>query len=227
MDICKKCGEIRKLRTRSNGGHWYECIRCARERYHERMKNPEYKKIHLLKCYEWSRDNPEKIKIIAHNWQQRHPDKANANATRWRKNNPEKAKAIKDRFELANKERMKLLRNKWREDHRELVNKRNRLRMQNHKGERAMWQNRRRARVNKSVTNFTNEEIVQKLKKQSYRCIYCNIDISDRFHRDHKIPIALGGDNSINNIDLLCQDCNKRKHTKTPVEFRKYLKIQY
>lgn len=46
----------------------------------------------------------------------------------------------------------------------------------------------------------------------------CNFEIRD-MHMDHVMPIALGGENSDSNIQLLCQPCNQSKHSKHPIDF--------
>lgn len=36
---------------------------------------------------------------------------------------------------------------------------------------------------------------------------------------DHIMPLALGGTNTDDNIQLLCPTCNRSKHAKHPVDF--------
>lgn len=49
-------------------------------------------------------------------------------------------------------------------------------------------------------------------------CVLCQRDlsgtmiISNLAHYDHMVPLARGGLNDVTNIQLLCQDCNLRKH---------------
>ena len=46
-------------------------------------------------------------------------------------------------------------------------------------------------------------------KRDNYRCVKCgstrNLEI------DHKVSLANGGTNHIDNLQTLCQDCNRRK----------------
>ena len=51
-----------------------------------------------------------------------------------------------------------------------------------------------------------------------YRCHYCAVT-SDRLHREHRVPLARGGANSISNIVPACGPCNLAKGILTDEEF--------
>jgi 5-methylcytosine-specific restriction endonuclease McrA len=68
--------------------------------------------------------------------------------------------------------------------------------------------------------NHTPLEIKELFLKQGGRCVYCRVNlIKTSYHRDHIIPIAKGGNNFINNIQLLCPKCNIEKRDKDPIVF--------
>jgi hypothetical protein len=77
---------------------------------------------------------------------------------------------------------------------------------------------KRRTRIAGSGGSFTAAEITQMYKKQKGRCgePACRIKLNGKFHRDHWLPVALGGSSDIRNIVLLCQPCNQRKHARHP-----------
>lgn len=54
---------------------------------------------------------------------------------------------------------------------------------------------------------------------QRWKCAVCRADISEKYHMDHILPIAKGGEHAPQNIQLLCPSCNVRKSAKDPVEF--------
>jgi len=53
------------------------------------------------------------------------------------------------------------------------------------------------------------------------RCVECNKDISgtlsfqNHMNFDHIVPLALGGLNDVTNIQLMCEECNKKKSCLT------------
>ena len=58
-------------------------------------------------------------------------------------------------------------------------------------------------------------------KRQDGRCSYCRIPFElPYFDIDHKLPVVIGGADRINNLQLLCGPCNRRKGALTDHEFR-------
>ena len=61
------------------------------------------------------------------------------------------------------------------------------------------------------------------LKLQKGLCACCREPLGKKFHLDHILPIALGGTNTDDNIQLLRPVCNHRKHAKHPVDYMQSL----
>lgn len=64
---------------------------------------------------------------------------------------------------------------------------------------------------------FHEVEVANIILRENGFCGICDSPVG-RFHRDHRTPIAKGGDHSEGNIQLVHPSCNKRKHTK--VDFK-------
>lgn len=47
----------------------------------------------------------------------------------------------------------------------------------------------------------------------------CKQPLGDDYHMDHRMPLALGGTNTDDNMQLLRSTCNLQKHSKHPVDF--------
>lgn len=79
-------------------------------------------------------------------------------------------------------------------------------------------QNNRRAKA--ASAGVLSHGLAAKLfKLQKGRCACCGLALGSNYHLDHILPLALGGTNTDDNIQLLRQRCNGQKHSKHPVDF--------
>lgn len=74
----------------------------------------------------------------------------------------------------------------------------------------------RRARRVGAEGSHTQQEVDSLFVAQEGRCTCCGVDLDDTKHLDHIMPLILGGSNSIENLQWLCQFCNNSKSGKHP-----------
>lgn len=77
----------------------------------------------------------------------------------------------------------------------------------------------RRARLRKAPGEHTTKDVLFIGEEQGWLCACCSIAIRTGYHVDHVVPVSRGGNNSPNNIQLLCQCCNLSKSDKFLREF--------
>lgn len=85
----------------------------------------------------------------------------------------------------------------------------------------SVWTHSYRARKNNAPGSFTKADIDNLYVKQKGCCAACKTKLFDHYHRDHIFPLVLGGDNSIFNIQLLCEYCNLSKLGHDPIDWAK------
>lgn len=85
-----------------------------------------------------------------------------------------------------------------------------------------VFHNSRVIRRERESTGRLSSGLVSKLLKlQKGLCPCCKQPLDDDYHIDHILPLALGGTNTDNNIQLLRGTCNLQKHSKHPIDFMK------
>jgi 5-methylcytosine-specific restriction endonuclease McrA len=124
----------------------------------------------------------------------------------WFKNNPEKDK-IKKR--------------KHYEKHREKIIKKSCEYQKNNPHVPIATQARRRSRLKNSESNFTAKDVDRLIDLQNNKCAICSIRLTKKvkYEVDHIQPIARGGENNKENIQILCRECNRKKWAHDPIEF--------
>ena len=185
------------------------CIKCGeQERYKSGDCKPcarslarKHRKANLEKILaygeQWREANREYCRQYAQNWQEANRDQTRELARQYRKNNPEKVKQCKRNWEDANPDKVK-----------------------------AMGVKRTQTRRAKKLGNggTLSKGIVDRLFTiQKGKCACCGKSLTDGYHLDHIMPLALGGQNSDNNVQLLTPTCNWKKGAKHPNDWAREL----
>lgn len=92
----------------------------------------------------------------------------------------------------------------------------------------------RRLRMARAAKNgtYTFQEWLDLKASYGNRCLCCgDVEPDITLSPDHVVPIALGGDNTIDNIQPLCRKCNRRKSDRVidyrqGAEVREYRKVK-
>lgn len=124
----------------------------------------------------------------------------------YRAANPEKVKAGVDSWRIANKARANELSREWAAANPEKA-----------RASRRVGRHTRRAR--KSGERLSPDLFDRLWKLQRGKCPCCKRPLGDSAHMDHILPLALGGPNVDDNIQLLCRPCNLHKHAKHPIDY--------
>jgi len=162
----------------------------------------------------WRASDIEHAREVArangHLYYERHPERVLANCRAWAANNPERNRKI--RAGINRRRHLKF---------REALNARNREWYKQHPGKHAEYSLKSRARRVGADGSYTQEEFRELCSIFEYRCAYCGRAESTAgpLGPDHIVPLAKGGDNSIDNILPCCQHCNFSKGDKSLDEF--------
>ena len=144
-------------------------------------------------------------RLRAHQFRTKHPEKTKEYNAAYYAANADREKAAKAAYYVVNLEKVRTTNTAWRRANREA------MRIYNHNY-------CARKRANGGVLSTGLVEKLFKLQRGKCAC-GCGLPLGEDFHRDHIMPVALGGTNTDDNIQLLRQRCNNQKHAKHPVDF--------
>ena len=178
------------------------CPKCQCET--ERHSNGRCRPCKRAYLYEWRRLNPEKFRAIQDKWDGKNEERMkDAASALYVKNRESKILYAKEYYE-ANKEQLAPKKKAWQTANLESS------RRSDHK-RRAL-----KSRSGGALSKGLGEKL---FSLQKGKCPCCGLPLGDDYHMDHIIPLALGGPNTDDNIQLLRQRCNNQKHAKHPVDF--------
>lgn len=188
---CRKCGAADRY---SDG----ECRPCARATAKKRYQ--ENKDAELARTKAWREKNPNYGK----EWHLANLEKHQQQCREWHIKNPDKSKSNRIAWKAENKSRIRERERQWRIENPEEAKRRD--------------QNRRA--LKKANGGKLSKDIVNTLMKlQKGLCACCGKPLGNKYHLDHIMPLALGGANTDDNVQLLLPQCNWSKGGKHPIEY--------
>ena len=152
----------------------------------------------------WRKADPAKVKAIKAAYYAANAEKVKAKSAAWAAANPDRLRETKAAYRAANIDKIKARNSAWSAANRDVG--------------RAHKQNRR-ARKRANGGRLSAGLVGRLIKLQQGKCACCSQPLKVGFHLDHIMPLALGGTNTDDNMQLLNQRCNNQKHAKHPVDF--------
>jgi hypothetical protein len=188
------------------------CIKCGGAEFY---KNGACKSC--SKAY--SIANKDRINAYAAVYRSNNSEKVKANVKAWRELNPGRVKELAIAWYAANRDEAKkataaryaanpVAAKLYAEIYRGKNKSKKRIDTQN-----------RRAKQRKDGCKLSLGLAKKLFTLKRGKCACCGEPLGEDYHLDHIMPIALGGANSDENIQLLRQNCNSSKRAKHPVDF--------
>jgi ATPase subunit of ABC transporter with duplicated ATPase domains len=144
----------------------------------------------------------------------------NADNTKWNAANREKRRAITAKCDAANREKKRAAGAEYRASNPEKQRERHAKYHAAHPEMARLSNHSRRARQREAGGKLSMGLSDKLFKLQRGKCACgCRQPLGDDYHLDHRMPLALGGPNTDDNIQLLRSICNKQKNKKHPVDF--------
>lgn len=152
-------------------------------------------------------------------WQKANPEKVNQASAKWRASDPDGTKAYHKQYREANKSAYSEANARWRLKNVEYDKARTaKWHAENPESARLSGQNRR-ANKARSFGRLSKGLEARLFASQKGKCPCCKKPLGYDYHLDHVMPLALGGSNTDDNMQLLRKTCNLQKNAKHPVEF--------
>lgn len=186
------------------------CLTCNTS---DRYKDGKCKNCVRLRVQAYQKKNEDKVKIWRKGFKTRHKENISIQTKEYYAKNKEKIAKYhaERRNDPAIKEALRSYKKQWKQNNPDIV---------------SIQQHNRRSKI-RAIDGTLSKNIRSVLWDiQKGRCVYCNIDLNEvTVHVDHIMPLALGGTNTDDNVQLTCAPCNYKKHYKHPDIFRKLISV--
>lgn len=223
---CRRCGTLFAT---------YKCVICMnaksarwREKNREYMlakrvekaedanlKNREYYAANKVKLLERMRAYRKAHPHVEQNYAKRNKPRILAYAKRYRTENSDKVKIANKAWRDRNVERQIEFRRRTKDQ----TAAKGKIYRLNNPYRSTITNNNRRAALLAAGGKLSPGLRVKLFALQKGKCACCGEPLGAKYHLDHIMPLALGGENEDRNIQLLRATCNAQKHAKHPVDF--------
>lgn len=207
MKTCTKCNKTKPVSAfgnhrKTHDGLRSSCKECAKtEGAAWYVANSERKR---LSCAKYYAENLEKRREYAAQYYIKNAEKKREYYREYYLKNAERKREYSAKWYAENKERHSVVGAKWNSNNQE---------------KRRAHSNNRRARKQHGCGKLSNGIANKLYTLQGGKCVCCGKPLGDNYHLDHIMPLALGGPNTDDNMQLLRAECNQQKHAKHPIDF--------
>jgi 5-methylcytosine-specific restriction endonuclease McrA len=185
-------------------------------REHVLENKKQYRKENAEKIAEYSEKN--KDRYFAYRESRR--EEANSYAKQYREQNKEAISEKRREKYFLNPETVKTKQKEWYAANKDRAREYKRWHMIARKDWHVAYAHTKRARKKQGVGKLSDGIVQVLMTEQDHKCPYCLVDLRiSGHHIDHYVPLALGGPNQDDNVQLTCPTCNARKGAKHPSEF--------
>ena len=189
------------------------CIKCGAM---DRCNRGKCKPCQKEYCRKWYDANRKKIYERNLKWQKENPDKASDSKRKYREANREKISDYSHKRYHSNREKIAKYSRKYYEANRDKVAERGRKWTQANPDKVKEIYHNRRAKIKGNGGKLSKNIVQILLDRQKGKCACCGKSLKHGYHLDHIMPLALGGMNTDDNVQLLTPTCNLRKGAKHP-----------
>jgi 5-methylcytosine-specific restriction endonuclease McrA len=159
-------------------------------------------------------------RILDHNYRTTHLEQNRKRSHKYYDAHPEIQLNSNKKWRQANKEKVREIGRNYYKKH-DAVREYKRLWIKEHPEINAANSRNRRARVKGNGGEIQSNEWIRLKTFYNNTCLCCYRQEPEiKLTLDHVVPIALGGRNTIDNSQPLCQTCNSRKGKRT-IDYRK------
>jgi hypothetical protein len=222
MKTCTKCRTVKSLdefskRKTSKDGHQSQCKICCQNYLSSWIASNKEKVKQTMR--EWRIKNQEKEALALKKYAEKNKDQIKKYQAKWRLENAEKLKKDKATWIAVNAEKIKKRRaEKYASNAEEMREKKRKHYAENPELYKINAHNRR-VKIIETGEKLSRGLSRKLFKLQRGKCACCKEPLGDDYHMDHITPLALGGTNTDDNIQLLRAICNRKKGAKDPIEF--------
>ena len=169
---------------------------------------------------EWRSKNRLWEKERNSEWYEKNKEMHLERGKEWRENNKERRKKTQRLHYIKNKNRISRYHAKWYKENRDRVLRGQADYRKSNPEKTRLRSAKRRSREMSAEGTYAATDIQNLLTAQNHKCASCRCSLKKTgYHVDHIQPLAKGGTNWPDNLQILCPSCNLSKGAKDPVQW--------